>query len=298
VVGNPYDHTVIECVPNFSEGRDTAIVSAIVNAIGQTPGVLLLGWESDADHNRSVVTFAGSPDTVVEAAVRGAGKAAERIDLSAHQGVHPRVGAADVIPFVPLEGSTMNIAVAAAHRAGEEIWRRFGVPVYFYEHAARNPLRRRLEKVRKRGFDGGPPDVGDLAAHPSAGASMVGARGFLIAYNVQLATRDAAVAQAIARKIRESSGGFPQVKAMGLYLASRDCAQVSMNLTSFAETPLDRVYDAIAAAAREHGTEAVCGEIIGFIPRRAYEMAPQFFRRAENFSESRILETRIAELLP
>ncbi|HYV61204.1 MAG TPA: glutamate formimidoyltransferase [Bryobacteraceae bacterium] len=298
MVGNPYDHTVIECVPNFSEGRDTAIVSAIVNAIGQTPGVLLLGWESDADHNRSVVTFAGSPDTVVEAAVRGAGKAAERIDLSAHQGVHPRVGAADVIPFVPLEGSTMNIAVAAAHRAGEEIWRRFGVPVYFYEHAARNPLRRRLEKVRKRGFDGGPPDVGDLAAHPSAGASMVGARGFLIAYNVQLATRDAAVAQAIARKIRESSGGFPQVKAMGLYLASRDCAQVSMNLTSFAETPLDRVYDAIAAAAREHGTEAVCGEIIGFIPRRAYEMAPQFFRRAENFSESRILETRIAELLP
>ena len=298
MVGNPYDHTVIECVPNFSEGRDTAIVSAIVNAIGQTPGVLLLGWESDADHNRSVVTFAGSPDTVVEAAVRGAGKAAERIDLSAHQGVHPRVGAADVIPFVPLEGSTMNIAVAAAHRAGEEIWRRFGVPVYFYEHAARNPLRRRLEKVRKRGFDGGPPDVGDLAAHPSAGASMVGARGFLIAYNVQLATRDAAVAQAIARKIRESSGGFPHVKAMGLYLASRECAQVSMNLTSFAETPLDRVYDAIAAAAREHGTEAVCGEIIGFIPRRAYEMAPQFFRRAENFSESRILETRIAELLP
>jgi len=297
VVGNPYDHTVIECVPNFSEGRDTAIVSAIVNAIGQTPGVLLLGWESDADHNRSVVTFAGSPDTVVEAAVRGAGKAAERIDLSAHQGVHPRVGAADVIPFVPLEGSTMNIAVAAAHRAGEEIWRRFGVPVYFYEHAARNPLRRRLEKVRKRGFDGGPPDVGDLAAHPSAGASMVGARGFLIAYNVQLATRDAAVAQAIARKIRESSGGFPHVKAMGLYLASRDCAQVSMNLTSFAETPLDRVYDAIAAAAREHGIEAVCGEIIGFIPRRAYEMAHEFFRRAENFSESRILETRIAELL-
>jgi len=298
VVGNPYDHTVIECVPNFSEGRDTAIVSAIVNAIGQTPGVLLLGWESDADHNRSVVTFAGSPDTVVEAAVRGAGKAAERIDLSAHQGVHPRVGAADVIPFVPLEGSTMNIAVTAAHRAGEEIWRRFGVPVYFYGHAARNPLRRRLEKVRKRVFDGGPPDVGDLAAHPSAGTSMVGARGFLIAYNVQLATRDAAVAQAIARKIRESSGGFPHVKAMGLYLASRECAQVSMNLTSFAETPLDRVYDAIAAAAREHGTEAVCGEIIGFIPRRAYEMAPQFFRRAENFSESRILETRIAELLP
>lgn len=296
-VGNPYDHTVLECVPNFSEGRDKAVVDAIADAIAKTPGVVLLGAESDADHNRSVMTFAGTPDAVVEAAVRAVGKAAELIDLSAHQGVHPRVGAADVIPFVPLEGSNMEDAVAAAHRAGEEIWRRFGVPVYFYEHAARNPGRRRLEKVRKRGFDGAPPDVGNLAVHPKAGASMVGAREFLIAYNVDLATRDTAIAQAIARKIRASSGGFPHVKAMGIYLASRDCAQVSMNLVDFADTPLDRVYEAIAAAAREYGTEAVAGEIIGFIPRRAYEMAPEFFRRAENFSESRILETRIAELL-
>ncbi len=296
-VGTLYRKTVIECVPNFSEGRDTAIVRAIVDAIAQTPGVLLLGWESDADHNRSVVTFAGPSDAVVEAAVRGAGKAAETIDLSAHQGVHPRVGAADVIPFVPLAGSSMQDAVAAAHRAGDEIWRRLGVPVYFYEHAARSPGRRRLEKVRRKEFDGAPPDIGSLAAHPTAGASVVGARRFLIAYNVDLATRDVTVAQAIARKIRASSGGFPHVKAMGIYLASRDCAQVSMNLTNFAETPLERVYDAIAVAAREHGTEAVAGEIIGFIPRRAYEMAPGFFRHAENFEESRILEIRIAELL-
>lgn len=288
---------MLECVPNFSEGRATAVVRAIADAIAQAPGVLLLGWESDTDHNRSVMTFAGPPDAVVEAAVRGAGKAAELIDLSAHQGVHPRVGAADVIPFVPLEGSTMEDAVAAAHRAGEEIWRRFHVPVYFYEHAARSAGRRRLEKVRKRGFDGAPPDVGTLAGHPKAGASMVGARGFLIAYNVNLATRDSAIAQAIARKIRESSGGFPHVKAMGIYLASRDCAQVSMNLVDFEHTPLDRVYDAISSVARELGTEAVAGEIIGFIPRRAYEMAPKFFQHAENFSESRILETRIAELL-
>jgi glutamate formiminotransferase len=288
---------VIECVPNFSEGRDQAVVRSIADAISQTPGVLLLGWESDTDHNRSVMTFAGSPDAVVEAAVRGAGKAAELIDLSAHQGVHPRVGAADVIPFVPLDGSSMDDAVAAAHRAGEEIWRRHGVPVYFYEHAAQIAGRRRLEKVRRREFDGAPPDIGTIAAHPTAGASVVGARGLLIAYNVDLATRDAAIAQTIAKKIRESSGGFPHVKAMGIYLASRDCAQVSMNLTKFAETPLDRVYDAISSAAREHGTEAVCGEIIGFIPRRAYEMAPEFFRRAGNFEESRILETRIAQLL-
>ena len=288
---------MLDCVPHFSEGRDSTVVLAIANAIAQTPGVLMLGWEADSDHNRSVMTFAGTPDAVVEAAVRGAGKAAELSDLSAHQGVHPRGGAADVIPFVPLEGSTMADAVGAAHRAGQEIWRRYGVPVYFYESAAHSPERKRLERVRRKEFDGAPPDIGTIAAHPTAGASMVGARGFLIAYNVDLATRDVAIAQTIARKIRESSGGFPNVKAMGIYLASRDRAQVSMNLTNFVETPLDRVYEAISSAARDHGTEAVAGEIIGFIPRRAYEMAPEFFRRAENFSESRILETRIAELL-
>jgi len=292
-----YDRTVLECVPNFSEGRDSTVVLAIADAIKKTPGVLLLGAESDSDHNRSVMTFVGTPDAVVEAAVRGAGKAAELIDLTTHQGVHPRVGAADVIPFVPLDGSSMEDAVAAAHRAGEEIWKRYGVPVYFYERAARNPLRRRLEKVRRREFDGAPPDIGDIAAHSTAGASMLGARGLLVAYNVDLATRDAAIAQTIAKKIRASSGGFPHVKAMGIYLASRDCAQVSMNLTNFAETPLDRVWDTIADAAREHGTEAVAGEIIGFIPRRAYEMAPDFFRHARNFSESRILESRIQQLL-
>jgi glutamate formiminotransferase len=289
---------VLECVPNFSEGRDSAVVRAIAGAIAQVPGVLLLGAESDSDHNRSVMTFAGPADAVIEGAVRGAGKAAEMIDLSAHAGVHPRVGAADVIPFVPLEGSSMEDAVIAAHRAGEAIWQRHGIPVYFYEQSARSPQRRRLERVRKREFDGAPPDLGNLAAHPTAGASMVGARGFLIAYNVQLKTRDAGIAQTIARQIRESSGGFRYVKAMGLYLPSRDCAQVSMNLTNFAETPLHLVYEMIGAVARELGTEAVCGEIIGFIPRRAYEMAPEFFRKAENFTESRILENRIAELLP
>ena len=274
-----------------------AKVRAIVDAIRSVPGVLLLGWESDADHNRSVVTFAGESDAVVEGAVHGAGKAAELIDLSAHQGVHPRVGAADVIPFVPLDGSTMQDAVAAAHRSGEELWRRHGIPVYFYEQAARSTGRKRLERVRRKEFDGAPPDVGTVAVHPTAGASAVGARGLLVAYNVDLLTRDAVIAQAISRKIRESSGGFPHVKAMGIYLTSRNCAQVSMNLVDFEHTPLDRVYDAISSAARELGTEAVAGEIIGFVPRRAYEMAPEFFRHAQNFSESRILETRIAELL-
>lgn len=288
---------MLECVPNFSEGRDAAIVRAIVEAVQSVPGVVLCGWEADSDHNRSVVTFAGPADAVTEAAVRGAGKAAERIDLSRHAGVHPRVGAADVIPFVPLEGSQMQEAVEAAHRAGEEIWRRFRVPVYFYGEAARRESRARLEKVRRPGFDGAPPDVGDVAAHPTAGASMVGARDFLIAYNVDLATPDAAIARDIARQIRESSGGFRHVKAMGLYLASRNCAQVSMNLTRFYETPLDDVYEAIRGAAERAGTSIAGCEVIGFVPLRAYRQAPQFFERAGNFSTNRILEHCLGQLV-
>jgi glutamate formiminotransferase len=255
--------------------------------------VAVLGWESDADHNRSVVTFAGSAEAVVEGAVRGAGKAAELIDLSRHEGKHPRVGAADVIPFIPLDGSSLEDAVAAAHRAGAEIWQRFGVPVYFYEAAARLTDRKRLERVRRTGFDGFPPDVGSVAAHPSAGAAMVGARGFLIAYNVDLDTPDASVARAIAAVIRESSGGFRYVKAMGLYLPSRNCAQVSMNLVNFAETPLEGVFHAIQLEAERLGTRVAGGELIGFVPRAAFEMHPGFFRRAGNFDASRIIENRL-----
>jgi glutamate formiminotransferase len=282
---------VIECVPNFSEGRDGAAMREIVAAIESVRGVLLLGWESDADHNRSVVTFAGPDEAVLEGAIRGAGAAAERIDLRRHKGVHPRVGAADVIPFVPMEGATMGDCVSMAHRAGEEIWRRFGVPAYYYEAAALTEDRRRLERVRRRGFDGKPPDVGNVAAHPSAGAAVIGARDFLIAYNVNLATRDARVAQAIARKVRESSGGFPFVKAMGRYLESRNCAQISMNFTNFAATPLDRVYAAICEEAA-----VASSQLVGFIPRRAFDMFPDFFARAENFDESRVIETRIATI--
>lgn len=282
---------MIECVPNFSEGRDAAKVRAIVDAIAGVAGVLLLGYESDADHNRSVVTFAGPSDAVMEAAIRGAGRAAEVIDLSQHEGVHPRVGVADVIPFVPLAGATMDDCVTIAHCAGRGIWSRFGIPVYFYESAATIPERRRLEKVRRRGFDGRPPDVGDIAAHPTAGASVVGARDFLIAFNVNLATADVGVAQSVARKIRESSGGFRFVKAMGRFLASRGCAQISMNLTNFVQTDLDAVFEAIRAEA----PVASC-QLIGFVPKRAYAMFPGFFERAENFSASRVIETRMKEL--
>jgi glutamate formiminotransferase len=287
---------VIECVPNFSLSGDPGKLAAIVEAAGSVTGVVVLGSESDTDHNRSVVTFAGEPEPVTESAIRAAGKAAEIIDLREHKGVHPRVGAADVVPFVPLEGSTMEDCVNAAHSAGLGIWKRFGVPVYFYESAALVPERTRLEKTRREGFDGRPPDIGDVASHPTAGAVMAGARQYLIAFNVLLNTREISAAKAIARKIRESSGGFRHVKAIGLYLASKGCAQVSMNLTNFADTPLDSVYDAIGEEAGRWGAEVGPSELIGFVPRKAVEEFPEFFRTAPNFDESRIIENRIAAL--
>ena len=288
---------MIECVPNFSEGRNPATIAAIAAAIEEVSGVALLGFESDADHHRSVITFAGETEGVLEAAVRAVGKAAELIDLRRHVGVHPRVGATDVLPFVPLDGSTLEDCAALAHRAGAEIWRRFRVPVYFYEAAARDPSRKRLEKTRRTGFDGRPPDIGDIAEHATAGAVMVGARNFLIAYNINLATPDAAIAKQIAVKIRESSGGFRFVKAMGLHLASLGRAQVSMNLTNFAGTELDGLYATVESEAARLGTTIAESELIGFIPRAAYEKSPAFFRRIRDFDESRIIENRIAQLL-
>ncbi|MEO5924086.1 MAG: glutamate formimidoyltransferase [Bryobacteraceae bacterium] len=289
---------MLECVPNFSEGRDPKVVAAIAAAIQGTPGVVLLGHEMDSDHNRSVFTFAGEAAAVIEGAVRATEVAAARIDLSKHVGVHPRVGAADVIPFIPLDGSTMADAVAAAERAGQEIWQRLGVPIYFYGEAARRDSRKRLEGVRRKGFDGAPPDIGDVASHPTAGASVVGARQFLLAYNVDLTTPDLGIAQEIAKRVRASSGGFAHVKAMGLYLPSRQRAQVSMNLTNFFETPLEDVYQRISASANELGTTVADCEVIGFVPLQAFKRDPAFFARASNFTESRILENRLRQLAP
>jgi glutamate formiminotransferase len=287
---------MIECVPNFSEGRDSHVILLIAGIVGHVNGVNVLGFDSDADHHRSVITFAGQPPAVLEAAVRCVGKASSLIDLRQHTGVHPRVGSTDVLPFVPLAGSTLDDCVHAAHQAGAEIWRRFSIPVYFYEAAARSPSRRQLQHVRRTGFDGQSPDIGDVPAHPTAGAVMVGARHFLIAYNINLTTPDAAMAQAIARKIRESSGGFRFVKAMGLYLESRGCAQVSMNLTNFAEIPLDDLYTAVVREAAALGTSILESELIGFIPKQAYDQAPAFFDRIRGFNESRIIENRLLQL--
>jgi len=296
---------LVECVPNFSEGRDAAKVDAIVDAIRSAPGVILLDRESDADHNRSVVTFAGPPEAVFEAALRGVEAAVRLIDLNRHTGVHPRIGAVDVLPFVPVEGLTLEDCVRIAVRAGEEIWRRFDVPVYLYEAAARGPDRVNLENIRRGQFEelreevqSNPdraPDIGDARLHPTAGAVVVGARKFLIAYNINLNTPDVEIARKIARAIRFSSGGFRYVKAMGVPLASRNRAQVSMNLTDFEQTPVHRVFEAVRTEAARYGVEVAASEIVGLIPRKALEMTAEFYLRCENFRPDVVLENRLLD---
>ncbi|MBV9769091.1 MAG: glutamate formimidoyltransferase [Bryobacterales bacterium] len=287
---------MIECVANFSEGRDASTVRAIKDAIASSKGVLVLRSEMDADHNRSVVTFAGPPDAVAEGALRGIAVAVERIDLRTHRGVHPRMGAADVVPFVPLEGATLQDCVVIARQTGEEVWRRLGVPVYFYEAAAMTPERRMLEVSRRGGFERPhhAPDLGGPALHPSAGACIIGARKLLIAFNINLDTDDVSVAREIALKIRTSSGGMPFLKALGLPLAARGLAQVSMNLTDFEQTPLHVVFDAVRREAAARGVGIVGSEIIGLVPKKALEDAAAHYLQCENFDTGLVLENRLA----
>lgn len=280
---------MIESIPNFSEGRDLRIVEEIRDAITSVPGVLLLGCESDSDHNRSVITVAGEAEAVGEAVTRGAVVAAQRIDLTKHTGVHPRIGAADVLPFVPLAGSSMEECVSVAHRVARELWLRAKVPSRFYEFAADPPVQ--LEQVRKGGFKG------LTERHPTAGASAIGARRLLIACNVNLATGDLELAKRIARKVRASSGGFPYVKALGFELASRGLVQVSLNLTHHEVTPLHAVYEAIRKEAQQADVKVAETELIGFIPRAAAAQATEFLARCPGFHPDRILENRIAGLL-
>jgi glutamate formiminotransferase/formiminotetrahydrofolate cyclodeaminase len=297
--------TVIECVPNFSEGRDAAKVDAIINAIRSAPGIVILDRELDADHNRSVVTFAGPVESVGEAALRGVEKAIALIDLNHHTGVHPRIGAADVVPFVPVEGVTLEDCVKIAERVGQQLWERFHVPVYLYEAAARRPDRVNLENIRRGQFEGlreevrtNPdrrPDFGHAELHPTAGATVVGARKFLIAYNINLNTPDVEIAKRIAQTIRFSSGGFPYVKAMGVPLSSRNLAQVSMNLTDFELTPVHQVFEAVRTEAERHGVAIAGSEIIGLIPKKAIEMTAEWYLRAENFHPNLVFENRMDE---
>jgi glutamate formiminotransferase len=296
---------LIECVPNFSEGRDLRVVDAIVDAIGATPGVAVLGRESDPDHNRSVVTFAGGLEAVATAALRGIAKAVERIDLSAHVGVHPRIGAADVVPFVPVEGATLDDCVAISIGVAEEVWRLLRVPVYLYEAAARTEERRRLENIRRGGLAWlrehiaeRLPDIGDAALHPTAGVAVIGARKFLVAYNVNLATHDLEVAKAIARTVRESSGGLPSLKALGLPLESRGLTQVSLNITDYERTGIGRAFEAVHAEAARRGVTIAASELIGLVPRRAWEQAGAYLARCDNFTPDRVIENRLEAASP
>jgi glutamate formiminotransferase len=302
----------IECVPNFSEGRNSARIQELVAATSGVPGAAVLDCHSDPDHNRSVITLAGEPEAVAEAALRGVGKAAEIIDLREHTGVHPRLGATDVLPFVPLEGSTMQQCVALAHSVGHQIWERFRIPVYFYGCAATRVERVPLENVRRGQFEGlrdavllqpdRGPDVGGPGLHAAAGAVAVGARKSLIACNVNLQTSDLAVAKDIARTIRESNGGLPGVKAVGLLLKSLGhqtsgdggLVQVSMNLTDFTLTPLATLFEKVCREAEQRGCAVAGTEIVGLVPRKALEGGAIAF--LPKISPQQILENRLASV--
>ena len=296
--------TLIECVPNFSEGRDQAKVDAIVAAM-RMDGVYLLDREMDADHNRCVITLVGERGPIQEAAIRGVGKAAELIDLNVHQGAHPRMGATDVVPFIPIEGVSINDCVAMARQVGAEIWQRYQIPVYLYEAAATAPERQNLETIRRGQFEGiraeiatnpaRKPDFGDPRVHSTAGVMAVGARKSLIAYNVFLSTPDVQIAKNIAKAIRFSSGGLRFVKGAGFLV--RGMAQVSMNLTDFEQTPIHRVFEMVKREAARYGVSPVSSEIVGLIPKRALEAAAEWFLQVENFDSSLILENRLSAVM-
>src|SRR6266852_1248548 len=298
---------LIECVPNFSEGRDAGKVDAIVASMSKVPSVYVLDREMDADHNRCVITLAGDPDAVAEAALLGVGKAMELIDLSVHTGAHPRIGATDVVPFIPIDGVSIEDCVALARRVGNEIWNRYRIPVYFYEAAAQRPDRANLENIRRGQFEGlreemkrdhnRLPDIGECKLHPTAGVTVVGARKFLIAYNVNLNTSDVSIANKIAKAIRYSSGGLRYVKSMGVDLKGRNLAQVSINLTDFEQTPMHRVYEMVKREAERYGVMPVGSEIVGLVPKKAIEMAADFFLQLENFSPAQVLENKLADAL-
>ena len=292
---------IVECVPNVSEGQRPDVLSRMAEAIRMTAGVRLLNHSSDAAHNRSVFTFAGDAGGVQRAVLALFERAIADIDLRTHDGVHPRLGAVDVVPFVPLAGTTMDACVSLARSTGAIVAERFGVPVYLYEEASSNPARKRLEDIRRGAFEGlkdkmsrpeWTPDFGPSHPHPSAGASVIGARRILIAYNVNLASDRLDIARAIARTVRQSSGGLPFVKAMGVRLAP-DVVQVSMNLTNYEATPMHVVFDAVRREAERHGVRVRGSELIGLVPQAALRPGDETYLQLEGFTSSRILEHQL-----
>jgi glutamate formiminotransferase/glutamate formiminotransferase/formiminotetrahydrofolate cyclodeaminase len=298
---------LVECVPNFSEGRKPETIAALVNAIQSVPGVVVLDRQSDADHNRSVLTFIGPPESVAEAAFRAAEEALHRINLTTHRGEHPRVGATDVMPFVPIRGVTMDDCVHLARLVGRRLADELHIPVFLYEHAAKASFRTRIEDIRRGGLDElaermrmnpeWSPDFGDAKLHRTAGATIVGARRPLIAYNVNLSSNNLDIAKAIALTVRASNGGLPSVKAVGIALKTRGIVQVSMNLTNFEETPVHVAYEAVKAEAAKRGVEVQSSEVIGLIPETAVAKVAGHYLKLENFSMNQILEARMAQVL-
>ena len=296
---------LVECVPNFSEGRKPEIVEVIGNAIASVASACVLDTHIDPDHNRSVITFVATPERVVEAAVNAVRRASELIDMRTHLGEHPRLGATDVLPFVPLPGVTIDDCVALAHEAGARIARELSIPVYFYERAARRPDRVNLEDVRRGALEllreqistnpERAPDEGVAQVHASAGAIAVGARPFLIAFNIILRSDDVTIARQIARTIRARNGGLPFLKALGFQLHTRGLVQVSMNLINYEVTGMGAAYSAIQHQADLLKVEIVSAEIVGLVPRNALDRNAPYFTKLENFSESKILEHQIEQ---
>jgi len=299
---------IVECVPNFSEGRRKETVDAIVAALTRHPGVALLDSEMDGAHNRCVISIAGEPKALARGVVEAVGKAAELIDLRQHRGEHPRMGATDVIPFIPILGMSIEDCVKLSLEVAEEIAARFQIPIYLYEQSARIPARQDLAYVRRGEFEGirdeirtnaeRKPDFGPAEVHPSAGATAVGARHPLVAYNIYLNTPDVKIAQAVARAIRFSSGGLRYVKALGFEIKERRQVQVSMNLTNFEATSVFRVFEMAARESERYGVSIVSSEIVGLVPQKALNACSDFYLRLENFSTNQILENRLNDALP
>ncbi|MBZ5494759.1 MAG: glutamate formimidoyltransferase [Acidobacteriia bacterium] len=299
---------IVECVPNFSEGRRKEVVDALAAALTKYPGVALLDCEMDGAHNRCVISTAGEPKALARGVIEAVGKAAELIDLRQHHGEHPRMGATDVVPFIPISGMTIEDCVQLSLEVGEEIATRYRIPIYLYEQSARIPARQDLAYVRRGEFEGireeirtnpeRKPDFGPLEVHPSAGTTAVGARFPLVAYNIYLNTPDVKIAQAVARAIRFSSGGLRYVKALGFEIKERHQVQVSMNLTNFEATPIFRVFDMVVREAERYGVSVVSSEIVGLVPQKALNGCADFYLRLENFSPNQILENRLTDALP
>lgn len=297
---------LVECIPNVSEGRDRAVIEELAAAVRGTPGVALLDVDSDADHHRTVISFVGGPENVAEAVLRLVKKAVELIDLTKHKGEHPRMGAVDVIPFVPIKNITMPECVELSKRVGRQIWERFQIPVYLYEESATRPERANLAAIRKGEFEGfsskiqepeWEPDFGERKVHPTAGVVAVGARMPLIAFNVNLGTDDLEIAKRIAKAVRHSGGGLRYVKALGFALEDRGIVQVSMNMTNYQKTPLHRAFVLIEREARRYGVPVVGSEIVGLVPREALYQTAEFFLQLEDFQREQILEDRIEKAL-